>query len=158
MTIAHDIFIETNPAFCAAVLAKFCDAHIGYNRIKPILPVSYLILPIALSEDLAMTFEKRTKDTGLLVWLERSPKILDNFAKRVNDTLQITTDAVRFGCMSGILELNGDGYLASAGLNISPSILNGANSGAFKRGRLLGNWFAAAGSARAVMEAMGVSV
>lgn len=158
MTIAHDIFVETNPAFCAAVLAKFCEAHISYNKIKPTLPVSYLILPIVLSEDLAMTFGKSTKDTGLLVWLERNPKILDNFARRVNDTLKITTDAVRFGCISGILNLNSEGCLASASLNIPPSVLNGANSNAFKRGRLLGNWFAAAGSARAVMEAMGVSV
>jgi hypothetical protein len=158
MILAYDVFADTNPAFCAAVLACFCDAHIGFNGLRPTLPVAYLVLPIVLSEELAASFEKSNKKTGLLVWLERSPGVLDGLSNRVNSTLQITTDAVRFGCISGILHLGDDGCLISTGIkNPSPAITSSV-SNAFKRARLLGSWFASAGSARTIMEAMVVSV
>ena len=87
MTMAHDIHAETNSAFCAAVLAQFCEAHYQHLERKPAVVSAYLVLPIALSEDLAATFEGCNKSTGLLVWLERSPRVLPSLSRRVNATL-----------------------------------------------------------------------
>ena len=158
VTQAHDIHAETNPAFCAAVLARFCEAHrLPYER-SPALLTAYLVLPIALSEDLATTFEGCNKNTGLLVWLERSPRVLADLAVRVNGTLQITTNAVRFGCITGILRLDAECLTDLPDVKVPASVMAGPSSSACKRARLLGSWFAGAGSARAVMEAMGVSV
>lgn len=158
MTAAHDVHAETNPAFCAAVLAKFCEAHHEGHEHDPALPVAYLVLPIALSEDLAETFEGCNKNTGMLVWIERNPSIVANLSTRVNGTLKISTDAIRFGCISGVLHLDEEGNIVSGNKKIPPSAMKGPSGHAFTRARLLGCWFASAGSARAVMEAMGVSV
>lgn len=158
MTAAHDIHAETNPAFCAAVLAQFCEAHHQYQEREPALVTAYLVLPIALSEDLAATFEGCNKSTGLLVWLERSPSVLAGLSGRANATLPITTEAIRFGCIAKLLRLEESGEMASMNMKIPRAVVAGVAGGAFKRARLLGGWFAGAGSARAVIEAMGVSV
>lgn len=158
MTAAHDVHAETNPAFCAAVLAWFCAAHRESHKHDPALALAYLVLPIALSEDLAGTFEGCNKNTGMLVWIERSPRTIANLSKRVNDTLNITTDAIRFGCISEILHLGAKGQVVSGDKKIPLAAMTGPSGRAFARARLLGYWFANAGSARAVMEAMGVTV
>lgn len=158
MMVAHDIYAETNPAFCAAVLADFCEAHHKLGEQTPALVVVYAVLPIALSEDLAATFDETNKSTGLLVWLHRSPSVLTGLAKRVNATLPVTTDAIQFGCMAQLLRLNPDGSLSSMNKKLPKTSADGVLDLAFKRARLLGSWFAGTGSARAVMEALGVSV
>lgn len=158
MTAAHDIHAETNPAFCAAVLAQFCEAYYQHQQRESALVTTYLVLPITLSEDLATTFEGCIKSTGLLVWLERSPRVLPDLSKRVNATLGVTTEAIRFGCITGLLCLKTEGEIASMNMKVPKVVIDGVAGAAFKRARLLGRWFAGAGSARAVMEAMGVSV
>lgn len=158
MIAAHDIYAETNPAFCAAVLADFCQAHYALDEQAAAMIVVYAVLPIALSEDLAATFHGTNKSTGLLVWLHRSPKVLTGLAERVNATLPVTTDAIRFGCMAQLLQLNRDGSLSSMNKKLPKASVHGSPDLAFKRARMLGSWFAGTGSARAVMEALGVSV
>lgn len=158
MNRAHDIYAETNPAYCAAVLAQFCASHnehqIGHSKRWGSPPV----LPIVLSEDLAETFDKCVKSTGLLVWLDRSPRIRVGLSGRVNATLPVSTEAIRFGCIAGLLRLEGEGTIASSHRKLPAAVSSGVAGPALKRARLLGSWFAEAGSARAVMEAMGVSV
>lgn len=158
MNVAHDIYSETNPAYCAAVLSQFCYAHAELRQQAPALAAAYLVLPIALSEDLADTFERCVKATGLLVWLERSPRIREGLSRRVNSTLPVSTEAIRFGCLTGLLRLEDEGVLTSLQVRMPAAVLSGVAGASLKRARLLGAWFAGAGSARAVMESMGVSV
>ncbi len=158
MNRAHDIYAETNPAYCAAVLAQFCASHNEHRGRAPALAVAYLVLPIVLSEDLAQTFDKCVKSMGLLVWLDRSPRIRVGLSGRVNATLPVSTEAIRFGCIAGLLRLEGEGTIASSHRKLPAAVSSGVAGPALKRARLLGSWFAEAGSARAVMEAMGVSV
>ncbi|MBV5346734.1 hypothetical protein JZU46_00660 [bacterium] len=158
MTIAHDIHAEMNPVYCAAVLAKFCEAHQQGLERKPALVTAYLVLPIALSDDLAVTFDGCNINTGLRVWIERNPNVLLDLAERVNSTLPVTTEAIRFGCIAKLLQIEKSGEIGSLNMKISPAILDGNSGKAFKRARLLGSWFSGTGSARAVIEAMGVSV
>ncbi|TAL98748.1 MAG: hypothetical protein EPN73_02215 [Paraburkholderia sp.] len=158
MPLAYDIYAETNPAFCAAVIAEFCAAHSKAIGMPPSLIVVYPVLPIAMSEDLASSFEHTSHATGLMSWLHRSPLIREDLAKRINRTLQITTTAVRFGCHIELLRLDNEGML-SANLKRVPAYDKASAVSAIgSRARLLGRWMAAAGSARVIMEGFGVTV
>lgn len=156
MILAHDIYAETNPAFCSFLLSGFCELHNYSVGKNPEIPLIYLVLPIVLSEDLTSTFLGCNKKTGLLVWLERNPSVLNDLTKRVNSTLGITTEAIRFGCISSILSLNADGTIEGKKINLSRLIKN--NSLSLKKIRLLSYWFSEMGSTRATFEAMGLTL
>lgn len=160
MTIARDVFAETNPAFCCAVFAQFCLSYQQAHPAEypPVVALIYLVVPIAISEDLAPTFEGCNIDTGLAVWLNRSPKVVTELAKKVNLTLDITTAAIRFGCVTGTLRLTNEGDVESSLKKIPISVTGGVASAALKRARLFGAWAASMGSPRAVLEVLGVSV
>ena len=159
MELAYDIYADTNPAFCAAVLAEFCNSHSKTIGVPPSLIVVYPVLPLAMSEDLAGTFEQTNHATGLMSWLHRSPHIREDLAKRINRTLQITTTAVRFGCHVGILRLDNEGLLSANLKCVVPTYeKTRAVSEIVSRARLLGRWMAAAGSPRVIMEGFGVTV
>jgi len=66
MKPAHDVFAETNPAFCAFALTEFVRAYVSVNPAGPEMPTIYLSLPVALSGDLAAAFGGTNKNTGLL--------------------------------------------------------------------------------------------
>ena len=49
MTVAHDVYAETNPAFCAAALIEFTKAYLSAKPEGPETALAYLALPLALS-------------------------------------------------------------------------------------------------------------
>ncbi|MCG9524928.1 DUF6521 family protein [Providencia rettgeri] len=156
MIVTHDIYAETNPAFCSLVISQFCNYYklsVGKN---PNIVLVYLILPLVLSNDLDQTFLKTNIKTGLLVWLDRNPSILINLDRRINSTLDISTEAIKFGCLTTILNLEDDGTI-SADISTLPRIKNN-NAIMIKKSRQLGYWFSEMGSARATLEAMGLSL
>ncbi|WP_246206968.1 three component ABC system middle component [Methylocystis heyeri] len=55
--IAHDIFAETNPAFCAHVLVAFTSAFQETRPSGPEATLAYLALPLAISNELAQTYD-----------------------------------------------------------------------------------------------------
>ncbi|WP_125327418.1 three component ABC system middle component [Bordetella bronchiseptica] len=160
MIKARDIFAETNPAFCCAVFSRFCSAYQEAQLAGqyPTSALVYLIVPISISEEFAATFVGCNKDTGLSVWLSRHPEVTVDISKKVNLTLEITTNAIRFGCIAGKLRLTSNGDLESLLESMPTTVSGGIAAGALKRARLLGIWMAAMGSPRAVFEAFGVSV
>lgn len=160
MMISRDVLAETNPAFCCVVFAQFCLAYQKAQKARsaPAAALMYLVVPIAISEDLAYSFEGCNIDTGLSVWLNRSPQVVAELAKKVNLTLDITTAAIRFGCVTGTLRLTYDGDLESSLEKIPVSVTGSVVRPALKRARLFGAWAATMGSPRAVLEALGVSV
>jgi hypothetical protein len=156
MMLAHDLYAETNPAFCAHILAKFCTGHQKKANTPAELAVCYLALPIVLSEDLNKTFEHTNGATGLSTWLDRSPEVRVGFAERVNLTLQFTTEAVRFGCFSKALHLDTEGLIYCGKLSTNKSKSPSIAQAELKAERL-GQWFDSAGSSRAVMSLFGVT-
>jgi hypothetical protein len=157
---SRDVLAETNPAFCAVVFAQFCLAYQKAQKAKraPAAGLMYLVVPIAISEDLAYSFDGCNIETGLAVWLNRSPQVVAELAKKVNLTLDITTAAIRFGCVTGTLRLTHDGDLESSWEKIPVSVTGSVVRPALKRARLFGAWAATMGAPRAVLEALGVSV
>lgn len=159
MIAARDVFAETNPAFCGAVLAQFCSAYqLARPELSPPAALVYLVVPLAISEDLASSFDGCNRETGFTLWMNRNPKVTVDVAKKVNATLEITTAALRFGCIAGIFKLTPDGGIESTRKTLPKTVTNGVAGAALKRARLLGIWMAGMGSPRAVIEALGVSV
>jgi hypothetical protein len=159
MTAARDVFAETNPAFCGAVLTQFCAAYQAARPgIRPAAALVYLVVPLVISEDLAPTFDGCNRETGLTLWMSRNPGLSVDLAMKVNLTLEITTTAIRFGCIAGILKLAADGGIESNRKTLPAAVTTGVAGAALKRARLLGIWMAGMGSPRSVLEALGVSV
>lgn len=156
MTLAHDLYAETNPALCAYILAKFCAGHQKKSGTAAELAVCYLTLPIVLSDDLSETFAHTNGATGLSTWLDRNPQVRVGLAERVNLTLQFTTEAVRFGCLSNLLRLDAGGRILCGSLRARKSSFSAIGQAESKAERL-GQWFDSAGSSRAVMSSFGVT-
>ncbi|MEY9463915.1 three component ABC system middle component [Bradyrhizobium ottawaense] len=161
MTVAHDVFAETNPAFCTYVLTAFVTSYFSIKKDGPELPISYLALPLALSGDLASTFNGTNKNTGLLEWLERNPRIHVGLSIRINASMNIVTDAIRFACFARILQLNEAGCLQLGPSKLKKSavkVLSDEPAQSIKHAERLGFWFAMAGSTRTVFNVMELTV
>ncbi len=161
MRLTHDVYAETNPAFCTYALVDFTRAYLSINEAGPELPTAYLALPVALSSDLAAAFGGTNKNTGLLEWLERSPQVQIGLVERVNASMEIVTDAVRFGCFAGVLALAEGVRLRLGDKKLKKNAVSALNEGsaqAIKRAERLGYWFAMAGSTRTVFDSVGLAV
>lgn len=161
MTVAHDVFAETNPAFCAYALIAFTDGYASIKEAGPQLLLGYLALPIALSGDLAGTFNGTNKNTGLLEWLNRNPPLHVGLAERINASMPVVTQAIRFGCFAGVLAVEVDGRICVGSRKAKKSAINGlgkAPARAIKHAERLGYWFATAGSTRTIFDMMGLTV
>lgn len=160
MKISHDVYAETNPAFCTFVLFGFVSAYLSVNKSGPELPLAYLSLPLALSGDLAAEFSGTNKNTGLLEWINRSPVVQVAVAERMNASVGIVTEALRFACFSQVLALGEDArmVLGKKKLKKTPiAKLSRDPANAIKHAERLGFWFAKAGSTRAVFDTIGLT-
>lgn len=156
----YDVFAESNPAFCAYALNRFIEAFESFNADGPELPLCYLALPIALSGDLSHTFEGTNKNTGLLEWLTRRPEVQIELVDRLNGSIAVVTEAVRFSCFMKVLTLQ-DGRLKLGPKKLKKSAVNGLSTGpasVIRSSERLGYWFAMAGSARTTFDMMGLTV
>lgn len=161
MVIAHDIFAETNPAYCAALLAAFVAAYRSQCDTDPEIALCYAALPLALSGDLAATFDRTNSRTGLLEWLHRSPVIQIRLAGRVNGSLDIVTEAIRFACFTHLLVINDEGRVVLGASNVPKGLtkqLGESTQQTFKNIQRLGCWLALAGSTRTVFAMMGLEL
>lgn len=161
MTLAHDLYAETNPAFCTYALAEFLKAFVEIDENGPELPLAYLALPLALSEDLAGSFEGTNKKTGLLEWLERTPQMSVGLAERLNASLDIVTPAVRYGCFAQVLVLGADGRISPGTQKVKATTiakLDAISARTIRRAARLGAWFGMAGSTRNIFGILGLTV
>ncbi len=94
----HDIYSETNPAFCAHALVAFTTAFLSVNDKGPEVPAAYLALPIALAGISAVPLTGPTRTPACSEWLERRPQVQIGLANLVNESMDIVTEAIRFGC------------------------------------------------------------
>jgi hypothetical protein len=161
MTVAHDVYAETNPAFCAAVLVEFTKTYLSIRPSGPETPLAYLALPVAVSGELAGAFGGTNKNTGLLEWLERSPQVQVGLAERINASLDIVSDAIRFGCFTGVLVIGEGARIRLGNKKVKPSAISALGEEprqAIKHAARLGYWFSTTGTTRVVFDIMGLTV
>lgn len=161
MIVTHDVYSETNPAFCAYAIAAFVAAFNSVKAEGPELVTIYASLPIALSAELESTFEGTNKNTGLIEWLARSPGIQIGLTTRLNECMSMVTEGLRFACFSGVISLNEKTRLRLGAQKLKKAAqqsLSWQSKNALKRSSRLGYWFAADGSARSIFESLGLTV
>lgn len=159
--IAHDVYAETNPAWGTYVLISFLRGFVEAEPEGADLPMAYLGLPICLSGDLASTFERTNKKTGLREWVERSPQVQLELAERLNASLAIVTEAVRLGCFTKAVILDKHARLLPGALHLKNDLAKGLSldlSGPVKRADRLGYWFGTAGSLKTAFDILGLSL
>jgi len=161
MRLAHDIYAETNPAFCASVLVAFTTAYLSVASSRPDVPLVYIAIPVSISGDFENTFKGTNRNTGLREWLERNPKIQIGLSKRLNASMNVVSEAIRFGCFARVLAMDDDARLNLGDQKLKNSAFKGLSAEpaqVIKRAKRLGYWFATAGSARRVFDMMGLTV
>lgn len=161
MIVAHDLYAETNPAFCSYILATFASAYEQEKSSGPEMLLCYAALPIALSGDLEKAFSGTNRLTGLLEWLQRNPVVQIDLRERIDNSAEIVTEAIQFGCFSKLLTINEHGLVSTGTKSTNKSAINrlsSPNLNAFKRARSLGYWMAMAGSTRTTLNMMGLTV
>lgn len=161
MKVAHDLYAEINPAFCAYLLATFTEAYWEERRSNPDIVLCFTALPIALSGDWEQTFNGTNRLTGLLEWVQRNPVVQIDLGERINASTEIVSEALQYGCFSKLLEIDGLGQVAMGPKKTNKSAirrLSSLNLDAFKRARLLGHWMAMSGSPRTTLNMMGLTV
>lgn len=161
MILTHDVYSESNPAYCTYVLGAFVSSFITLKPQGPELITAYLSIPLALSGELEKSFEGTNKNTGLMEWIERSPFVKIGLTSRLNGSFDIVTEAVRLACFSGAVILDSQSRLQLGSRKLNQSAqrrLVMSSRNALRRAERLGYWFAAAGSSRMIFEAMGLSV
>lgn len=161
MIITHDVYSETNPAYCAYVIASFVSAFSLIKTEGPEMVTTYVSIPLALSGELELSFEGTNKNTGLIEWLERSPVVQIGLTSRVNESIDIVTEGLRFACFSNVIVLDDKSKLRIGPQKLKQSrqrSLSLQSRNAIKRAERLGYWFASAGSSRSIFETMGLTV
>lgn len=160
MTISYDLFAETNPAFGAYGLLGFCRKHIAAAGRRPDLSLSYIALPIALSDDLNESFEQTAASTGLLSWLTRYPDVRLNLGARLDASKDIVSAALQFALSTKALLLEPDGTIGPGSRKPAQAPVENMPHNpkrALKRAERLGTWMGNAGSAGTIFSAFGVT-
>ncbi|WP_425487317.1 three component ABC system middle component [Methylocystis heyeri] len=106
------------------------------------------------------TGSSSNRNTGLPVWLDRNPGILVDLASRVDASLGLVTEGLRFGCFCQVLRWQGAHILRGPVTikKVTSARSGEAVAGAMKRAERMGYWLAAVGSQRAVLNMMGLTV
>ena len=106
-----DTFAYTNPAFCALMLRGFVENYVKVDTGGVPLPLLLLPLPIALSSDLADTFDGTNSRTGLISWVSRHPEITLDLGRRIEALVPISREALLFAISRRILDINEAGLV-----------------------------------------------
>ena len=159
MTVAHDLFAETNPAFGVFTLVGFCRSFWKESEKAPALALLYLAVPVAMSGDTQTSFSDTNSKTGLLAWLNRYPEIRLDLGARMDASLPIVSASVKLGLTSRALELGKDGVIG-LGSNVPARTHVGRlplePRQIIRRAERLGTWMSAAGTTGSIFSAFGV--
>ena len=98
-----------SPAFCACLLAACADAHgkerAGRTRTGLLYPVAYLCLPLVLHTPSRTAILAHNSGFGIHRLVHDHPNIIVGLEHRVQSLVPTTSDAILFGMLHGVLEL-----------------------------------------------------
>ena len=148
-----------NPAFCCVALTSSVAGYSGVDGAGLPYPISFMVLPIVLHKVTRESLPRDTR-TSLAVWVQRNPSAKLQYADRVAALKRHTREAILFGLQHDWLVLAQDGRVRT--------LLSGSHTDSLLRGldgeardcvrgaRLVGKWFASAGSPQTVMALWGI--
>jgi len=149
-----------NPAFCAALQHEFVKEFQKAKGQAVPYALLFCALPIALHGKTRRALPGSTL-TSLYSWRERNPEALVGFAERARSLLPVAQEALRFAIDRSALAFAEDGgvMLGRHSLSIPrrfEETLTDDARNCVAATRLLGRWFAKAGTASTIMAAWGI--
>ena len=119
--IGKDTYAMSNPALGSVLLWQFAKSYEKGTRTGPPLSLCFVVLPIVMSRTTVKTLAGTNARTGFLTWLARHPELTLQLAARVDDTKDLTGEALRFGIVYRIFTVRDDGSLTADSAAISLS-------------------------------------
>lgn len=149
-----------NPAFCAALMHEFVKEFQKAKGQATPYALLFCALPIALHGKTRRALPGSTV-TSLYSWRERHPEVLVGFAERARSLRPVVQEALRFAIDRSALAFAEDGgvMLGDRALSVArkfDEILTDDARDCVAATRLLGRWFAKAGTASTIMAAWGI--
>jgi hypothetical protein len=145
-----------NPAFCGRLLYGTIRAYNDESNRGFPFPLAYLVLPLLLHKATRNTISSRTQ---FLVWQQRSEHLLVHFAKRAEQLVQITNEAVEFLLQSEYISVSEAGELSAATTKRTPSKTKFADDevkDCAAKSEHIGKWFARTGKTETIYITLGV--
>jgi hypothetical protein len=148
-----------NPAFCCTLLTSSVIEYNNINSKGMSFPLAFMILPLVLTKPIRDTLP-RSKSTPLADWVETNSHLRGVFYDRTISMKSFTQEALLFGFSYEWLELNKKGIIESKikqnKLNHYFNDIGEEAKKCISKSRLIGKWFASAGSAQTVMTLWGI--
>jgi hypothetical protein len=149
-----------NPAFCAAAMHEFVKEYQKAKGAAAPYVLLFCFLPIAVHGKTRHALPGSTL-TSLYSWRERNPQVLVGFAERARSLRPLVQEALRFAIDRGAIAFADDGgvVLGSQPLRVAKKFEDTLTDDArecIASARLLGRWFAKAGTASTIMAAWGI--
>ncbi len=145
-----------NPAFCGRILYATVSAYSKATKRALPFPLIYLALPLILHKP---TRERINSRTQLLVWIQRNPELLIDFAKRAIELVRVTNESLELLLQSNYIHLTSNGELDIEHTQKAISktrFTNDEVKECLNKSEQVAKWFAAAGKVETIYIALGV--
>jgi hypothetical protein len=153
---SNEVAYLLNPAFCGRLLYSAIRTYnLEANRAFP-FPLAYLILPLVLHKN---TREKINSRTQLLVWIQRHEYLLIGYAKRAEQLVPITNEAIELLLQSDLITISSSGELEFSTTKQSLSktrFTDDEIKECINKSEHIAKWFAKAGKPETIYVSLGV--
>jgi hypothetical protein len=149
-----------NPAFCGALISEFANEFYKARKRGPHFLLAFCALPIALHPDTRRSLPYSIR-TSMYSWIEQNPKVSVGFAQRAYNLVPYVQEAIRFALTHRGIDINelaeftiGDNRVLFSrrfAQDLTPE-----TNDVIHATRLVGRWFAAAGSAAVILSSWGL--
>lgn len=149
-----------NPAFCCTVLSAAVSNYSLQDNLGMPYPLAFIIMPVILHKQTRILLPFNTR-TSLAAWLEEKPTVRIQFYERATSLKPFVREAILFGAANGWLSIESGrlkSQLVDSRFKNFLQYLDGEARECVLRARLVGKWFASAGSAETVMSLWEVSL
>ena len=148
-----------NPAFCSTALTASIAGYTNIDTEGMPLRISFLVLPIILHKQTREILPIKIT-TSLPAWIQENASAKILFYERAKSLTPYTKEAILFGLMNDMLEIQQNGKLQSKIVDSKVVTLSHKLEEEAKecvsRARFVGRWLASAGSPQTVMALWGV--
>ena len=153
---SYEVAYLLNPAFCGRLLYSTIRTYcLEVDRAFP-FPLVYLILPLVLHKK---TREKISSKTQLLVWIQRHEYLLVGYAKRTEQLIAITNEAIELLLQSDLIAITSSGELELRNAKQALSKTKFADDEikeCINKSEHIAKWFAKAGKTETIYVSLGV--
>lgn len=149
-----------NPALCGMLISEFVKEYAKAKGEPCPFALPFCALPIALHAKTRAALPGSTV-TSLYTWRERNAEVLVGYAPRAKSIRPLAQEAIRFCIERGALAVSADGglELGASPVTVGKKFENGLTADARDSivcSRMLGRWFAKAGTTSTILSGWGI--